>query len=86
MAYTPELKELIKKVEATRPERVAMALRNEHYPVLSLEERERVLNKYHPDYQKEARRNQGRSQQGRYFSEQGRRPFGSKSYCQAGRS
>ncbi len=31
MGYTPELKELIKKVEATRPERVAKARREEHY-------------------------------------------------------
>jgi len=56
MGYTPELKELIKKVEKTRPERVAMARRNEHYPALSLEEREQVLNKYHPDYQKKGKR------------------------------
>ncbi len=56
MGYTPELKELIKKVEETRPERVAMARRNEHYPALSLEERAQVLNKYHPDYQEEGKR------------------------------
>ncbi len=56
MAYTPELKELIKKVEATRPERVEMARRNEHYPALSLDERGQVLDKYHPDYQKEGKR------------------------------
>ena len=56
MGYTPELKELIKRVESTRPERVEMARRNEHYPPLSLEEREEVLNRYHPDYQKEGRR------------------------------
>ncbi|MGD9318787.1 MAG: FAD-binding protein, partial [Desulfobacteraceae bacterium] len=56
MPYTPELRELIKQVEATRPERVEMSRRNEHYPPLSLEEREKVLNKYHPDYQKEGRR------------------------------
>ena len=56
MGYTPEMKELIKRVEATRPARVEMALRNEHYPALSMEEREDVLNKYHPDYQKEGRR------------------------------
>lgn len=56
MAYTPELKELIKKVEATRPERVEMARRNEHYPALNLDEREQVLNKYHPDYLKEGKR------------------------------
>ena len=56
MGYTPELRKLIKKVEATRPERLEMSRRNEHYPALSLEEREKVLNKYHPDYQKEGRR------------------------------
>ncbi len=56
MPYTPELKELIKRVEATRPARVEMARRNEHYPALSMEEREKVLSKYHPDYQKEGRR------------------------------
>jgi succinate dehydrogenase / fumarate reductase flavoprotein subunit/L-aspartate oxidase len=56
MGYTPELKELIKRVETTRPKRVEMSRRNEHYPALSLEEREEVLNKYHPDYQKEGRR------------------------------
>ena len=56
MGYTPELNELIKRVESTRPERVEMARRNEHCPTLSLEEREEVLNKYHPDYQKEGRR------------------------------
>ena len=56
MPYTPELRELIKRVEATRPQRVEMARRNEHYPALSLEERGKVLNKYHPDYQEEGRR------------------------------
>ncbi|HIC85430.1 MAG TPA: FAD-binding protein [Desulfobacterales bacterium] len=56
MPYTQELKELIKRVEATRPARVEMARRNEHYPALSMEEREKVLEKYHPDYQKEGRR------------------------------
>ena len=56
MPYTQELKELIKRVEATRPARVEMARRNEHYPALSMEEREKVLAKYHPDYQKEGRR------------------------------
>ena len=56
MGYTPELQELIKRVEATRPERVEMARRNEHYPALTLEDREKVLGKYHPDYQKEGRR------------------------------
>ena len=56
MAYTPEMLELIKKVEATRPQRVAMARNNEHYPALSLDERAQVLSKFHPDYQDEGKR------------------------------
>ncbi len=56
MAYTPEMLDLIKKVEATRPQRLEMSRRNEHYPALTLDEREQVLNKYHPDYQKDGKR------------------------------
>lgn len=56
MGYTPELKDLIKKVEATREQRLAMSRRGENFPALSLEERKEVLNRYHPDYQKEGRR------------------------------
>lgn len=56
MGYTPELKKLIQRVEATRPERVAMARRNEHYPALTMAERNEVLNKFHPDYQEDAKR------------------------------
>ena len=56
MAYTPEMKELIKRVEATRPERVAMARRNENYPALSMDERAEVLGKFHPDYQESGKR------------------------------
>jgi len=56
MPYTPEMKELIKKVEATRPQRIEMARRNEHFPDLPLEEREKVLKKFHPDYMEEGRR------------------------------
>lgn len=55
MGYTPELKELIKRVEATRPERVAMARKNEHYPALTMAERKEVLSKFHPDYQEDAK-------------------------------
>ena len=51
MAYTPEMKELVKRVGATRPARVAMAKRNENYPALSMEDRAKVLAQYHPDYQ-----------------------------------
>jgi succinate dehydrogenase / fumarate reductase flavoprotein subunit/L-aspartate oxidase len=50
------MQELIKRVEATRPGRVAMARRGENFPALSLEERAVVLEKFHPDYQKEGRR------------------------------
>ncbi len=56
MGYTPEMKELIKKVEATRPERVAKARREEHYPALTMEERAEVLAKFHPDYQDDGKR------------------------------
>ena len=56
MAYTPELQELIKRVEATRPARVAMAKRNENYPALTMAERAEVLAKYHPDYQESGKR------------------------------
>jgi succinate dehydrogenase/fumarate reductase flavoprotein subunit len=56
MGYTPEMKELIKRVEATRPARVEKSRRGEHFPALSLEERAVVLEKFHPDYQKEGRR------------------------------
>jgi len=56
MTYTPEMKELIKKVEATRPQRLEMARNNEHFPDLSLEEREMLLKKFHPDYMDQGRR------------------------------
>ncbi len=56
MAYTSELKELIKRVEATRPQRLERARRGENYPALNLKERAEVLGKFHPDYKKEGRR------------------------------
>jgi succinate dehydrogenase / fumarate reductase flavoprotein subunit/L-aspartate oxidase len=56
MGYTPEMKELIKRVEATRPARLEKARRGENFPALSLEERAVVLGKFHPDYQEEGRR------------------------------
>jgi succinate dehydrogenase / fumarate reductase flavoprotein subunit/L-aspartate oxidase len=55
MGYTPEMRELIKRVEATRPARVEKARRGDHFPALTLEERAVVLEKFHPDYQKEGR-------------------------------
>ena len=53
--YTPELKELIKKVEQTRPARVEAKKKGEEFPLLSLAEREERLT-FHPDYKKESRR------------------------------
>jgi succinate dehydrogenase / fumarate reductase flavoprotein subunit/L-aspartate oxidase len=56
MGYTPELKELIKKVEATRPRRIEESRRGKQYPDLTLAEREEMLKKFHPDYKAEGRR------------------------------
>jgi succinate dehydrogenase / fumarate reductase flavoprotein subunit/L-aspartate oxidase len=53
--YTPELKGLIKKVEATRPKRVERARKGEHFPALTMEQRNEWLNKFHPDYKSEGR-------------------------------
>ncbi len=56
MPYTRELKELIKRVEATRPARVERKKRGEEFPMLSLKEREERLRKYHPDFKEGTRR------------------------------
>ncbi len=56
MGYTPEMKELIKRVEATRAERIERTRRGEYFPAMTLEEREEVLRKFHPDYKPEGRR------------------------------
>jgi succinate dehydrogenase / fumarate reductase flavoprotein subunit/L-aspartate oxidase len=53
--YTPELLELIKVVEKTRPERVERKRRDEEVPFLSLDERKEML-KRHPDFKEEGRR------------------------------
>ena len=50
MPYTAELKELIKRVEATRSARVERKKRGEEFHMLSLKEREERLKKYHPDF------------------------------------
>ena len=50
MGYTADLIELIKQVEKTRPERVSRKKAGEEFPALSLDEREKRLEKYHPDY------------------------------------
>ncbi|MBC7251368.1 MAG: FAD-binding protein [Anaerolineae bacterium] len=45
MSYTPEMRESIKRVEATRPARLS-----ETWPMMSPEEKEEILRKFHPDY------------------------------------
>jgi len=56
MPYPEALKELIKKVEATRSERVERKKRDEEVPFMSLEERGEILKKFHPDAKDEGRR------------------------------
>lgn len=55
MGYTEELKQLIKKVEATRAERVERKKTNEEFPFMSLDERKEILQN-HPDFKEEGRR------------------------------
>jgi succinate dehydrogenase/fumarate reductase flavoprotein subunit len=45
MSYTPQLKELIKRVEATRPERV-----KKNFPRMTAEQKQDALKNFHPDY------------------------------------
>ncbi|MGZ3539063.1 MAG: FAD-binding protein, partial [Thermodesulfobacteriota bacterium] len=56
MSYTSELKELIKKVEATRPARIEKKRRGEEFPLLSLKQREERLRTYHPDFREGSRK------------------------------
>ena len=55
MGYTRELLDWMKKVEATRSERIVRAKAGEDFPPLSLEERSERL-KVHPDFNTEGRR------------------------------
>ncbi|ACB86220.1 FAD-binding protein [Natranaerobius thermophilus] len=48
MSYTPEMRELIKKVEETRDQRIG-----NYFPRMTPEEREEVLNNNHPDYKQD---------------------------------
>ncbi|MBN1350359.1 FAD-binding protein [candidate division KSB1 bacterium] len=50
MPYTPELKELIKVVEKTRPERVERKKKDKEFPAIPVAQREDILKKYHPDF------------------------------------
>jgi succinate dehydrogenase/fumarate reductase flavoprotein subunit len=56
MGYTPELKEMIKKVEATRADRVRKKKEGLEFPEMSLEERADVLKAHHPDFKDGSRR------------------------------
>lgn len=57
--YPEYMRESLKKVEQTRPERLKISREKgkEHiFPSMTAGEREDVLQKYHPDYKKEAKR------------------------------
>ncbi len=54
--YGAELEKLIKNVESTRAERVEISRKGEHFPALTMEQREEWLGKYHPDYKDDGRR------------------------------
>ncbi len=56
MSYTPELQELIKRVEQTRPARIERAKSGEAFPALTLDERQERLKNFHPDYRNDAKR------------------------------
>ena len=51
MSYTPEMRDSIKRVEATRPARL-----QETFPMMTPEEKEEVLRQFHPDYIKSGMR------------------------------
>ncbi|MBS3906722.1 MAG: FAD-binding protein [Syntrophaceae bacterium] len=50
MAYTPELKQLIRKVEETRSQRLAKKKEGQEFPMLNLAEKENRLRQFHPSY------------------------------------
>lgn len=50
MPYEPYMKELIKKVEETRPRRIKEFKEGKHFPRLGLQEGEELMRKFHPDY------------------------------------
>ncbi|MCU0722544.1 MAG: FAD-binding protein [Planctomycetes bacterium] len=54
MPYPPSIKDLIKVVEKTRPERLERKRQGKEFPALSLDERQKRLE-FHPDFKKESR-------------------------------
>ncbi len=56
MGYEPYMKELIKKVEATRPARIQQVKEGKHFPALPAEEGLKLMKEFHPDYKEGAKR------------------------------
>ena len=54
MSYTNELKHLIKRVEETRPQRLAKKKEGWEFPRMSLSEKENRLRMFHPSYKQES--------------------------------
>jgi len=54
--YTPEMLDLIKKVEESRPQRLSESRAGKAFPAMSMDARDVVLNAFHPDYTEEGRR------------------------------
>ncbi len=57
--YGPEMKELIKKVETTRPRRIEEVRKGKNFPLFSPEEGEELTHKFHPDYKADTKRKLG---------------------------
>lgn len=54
--YPKSMQESLKNVEQTRPERLKLAKSGKKiFPMMSADERNKILNKYHPDFQADAR-------------------------------
>jgi succinate dehydrogenase / fumarate reductase flavoprotein subunit len=56
MGYDPSLKKMIKTVEATRPKRIAEYKAGEHFERMTMEQRQEILEAYHPDFRSDAKR------------------------------
>lgn len=56
MAYQDYMKASIRKVEATRPQRIADSLAGRHFPRIPVREVDDFLKRYHPDYMEGAKR------------------------------
>jgi succinate dehydrogenase/fumarate reductase flavoprotein subunit len=54
MSYTPEMRESIERVAATRPQRLT-----ETWPMMTPAEKQEILQKFHPDYKLEGMRKLG---------------------------